>query len=59
MVLSTGASTMEEVGVALSAINEEYLKDVVLLHCVLNYPTAIEDSNLLMMNGLRKAFLTF
>jgi len=56
IILSTGASTQEEVRIALSSITEEGLGDVILLHCVLNYPTAIENSNLLMMNGLRKAF---
>lgn len=56
ILLSTGASTEEEVRTAVSAIAQTNPVELILLHCVLNYPTAIENSNLLMMNGLKRLF---
>ena len=49
-------STLAEVERALSVIRNEGVEDVVLLHCVSNYPARIEDVNLRAMETLRCAF---
>ncbi|MCD6513508.1 MAG: N-acetylneuraminate synthase family protein [Candidatus Odinarchaeota archaeon] len=54
--LSTGASTIGEIEKAIRAIEEEGNEDIVLLHCILNYPTRYEDANLLMIKHLQKVF---
>ncbi len=55
VLLSTGASTLEEIGVAVSIFKEENVP-LGLLHCTLAYPTQIADANLRRMQILRKAF---
>ncbi len=56
IILSTGMSTLEEVGMAIKAINESGNQDIVLLHCVSNYPTQPEDVNLRAIQTMREAF---
>ena len=45
IIISTGLSTIYEIKNAIKVINK-YHKKIIILHCVSNYPTAIEDSNL-------------
>jgi sialic acid synthase SpsE len=54
--LSTGASTIGEIDDAITAIEEEGNKEIVILHCVLSYPTKYEDANLNMIIHLKKVF---
>lgn len=54
--LSTGASTLEEISEAVEAIKSEGNTLIVLLHCVLNYPTQYQDANLNMIKSLRSTF---
>lgn len=54
--LSTGASTNEEIAEAVKAIENEKNKRIVLLHCVLNYPTSYENANLIRIKYLQKAY---
>jgi N,N'-diacetyllegionaminate synthase len=56
IILSTGMSTLEEIGEALKAINDAGEKRVVLLHCVTSYPVRIEDINLRAIETIGKAF---
>ena len=49
IILSTGASTIGDIEVAIRAIHDEGLYDIVLLHCILSYPTQYSDANLQMM----------
>lgn len=56
IILSTGASTMEEVDWSVRTLREAGAVDIALLHCILNYPTANENANLRMLNDLRRAF---
>ena len=56
MFVSTGMSWLEEVGTALATIEEAGNRDVVLLHCVSNYPADPANSNLLAMKTMRNAF---
>ncbi len=52
ILLSTGASTEDEIYQSVMEINRAGNKDVVVLHCVLCYPTKPEDANLNMMTKL-------
>lgn len=56
ILLSTGASTIQEIESALSEIEKITAAPVVLLHCVLNYPTENSNANLNMITDLRKRF---
>lgn len=56
VMLSVGASYMSEVDEAVRAIRDEGCKDIVLLHCVLSYPTLPEDANLNVITTLKKAY---
>lgn len=54
--LSTGASTIGEIEDAVRAIEAEGNSDIVLLHCILSYPTRYEDANLNMIKHIQNAF---
>jgi len=54
--LSTGASTVDEIDEAVRAIEQEGNYKIVLMHCILNYPTAYTDANLGMISHLRNRY---
>ncbi len=56
IILSTGASTVEEIELAIKTIKHEGNDEIGLMHCVLSYPTEYEDSNLLMIKYLKDNF---
>lgn len=56
ILLSTGASTLSEVYRAMETIHGEGNDQIVLLHCILNYPTAYADANLGMIAHMRRIF---
>jgi N-acetylneuraminate synthase len=56
VLLSTGASTLGEVDVAVDTLAQAGCKDVVLLHCILNYPTHNNNAHLRMIVGLKRAY---
>ena len=56
VILSTGASNLEEIRLAVETLRLSGSGEIVLLHCILNYPTAVEDGHLRMIRGLVKAF---
>lgn len=56
VVLSTGASTLDEIDKALSCLTEAGAKDVALLHCVLNYPLDYKNAHLNMIQGLQDRY---
>jgi N-acetylneuraminate synthase/N,N'-diacetyllegionaminate synthase len=56
VILSTGMSTLGEVEYAVNIISRKNPYPPVLLHCVSNYPTDIEETNLLAIKTLRCAF---
>ena len=56
IVLSTGASTIDEIKTAVDILESNGCPDVSLLHCILNYPTAYENANLNMIGSLSKNF---
>ena len=59
VLLSTGASTMGEIDAAVNILTEAGCQEVVLLHCILNYPTDNPNAHLRMLNGLRRAYPNF
>lgn len=56
VVLSTGASTLGEIDIALATLKSVGCENIVLLHCVLNYPTIDENAHLEMISGLQRSF---
>ena len=54
--LSTGASTIDEIKEAVSTIENEGVNQIVIMHCILNYPTKYEDANLGMIKHIKKVF---
>lgn len=54
--LSVGASYLSEVDEAVRAIKSCGCNDIVLLHCVLSYPTNPENANLGVIKTLKKVF---
>ena len=55
IILSTGASNLDEIRRAVGWIESKQV-DLALLHCVLNYPTKDENSNLGMILDLKSKF---
>ena len=56
VVLSTGASTLGEIDIAVDTLQAHGCTDIVLLHCILNYPTANANAHLRMIQGLKRAY---
>lgn len=54
--MSTGASNLEEIKRAVNLIRQYNSKELVLLHCVLEYPTPYADANLSKIVSLKKEF---
>ena len=55
VMLSTGASIMEEIQRAV-AVLEQYTSKIVIMHCNLVYPTKDQDANLRMINHIKEEF---
>lgn len=55
IILSTGASYLWEIQEAVDII-EKHGNPLILMHCVLNYPTPNKNANLGMIVGLKKHF---
>lgn len=56
ILLSTGASSLEDIQCAVETILVEGNEQIVLLHCILKYPTETQDANLEMIKTLKKNF---
>ncbi len=56
ILLSVGASDLNEIERAVDAIRSVNDKELILLHCVLEYPTPEEDANLLKIKTLKQQF---
>jgi N-acetylneuraminate synthase len=53
VILSTGGSTLEQVQKAVEVLGTD---DLVILHCIANYPCADDEINLATIDTLRKTF---
>jgi len=56
IVLSTGASTLAEIDSAVDVLTRAQCQQIVLLHCILNYPTEHANAHLRMISGLQRAY---
>ena len=56
VILSTGMATLGEVEQGIAWVREGGATDIVVLHCVSDYPAAPSDANLAAMDSLRAAF---
>lgn len=63
IILSTGASTMEEIKQAVDVIEKQGNRQIIILHCTLAYPTMyedkqphFEDANLNLIRTLQEEF---
>lgn len=56
MIVSTGMATLGQIEEALEAIYETGNRDLVLMHCVSNYPMYPEDANLKAILTIASAF---
>ncbi len=56
IILSTGMCTIDEVQNSVSAIYNEGNEKLILLHCIANYPAQISESNLEVINTMKKEF---
>lgn len=56
VIISSGASYLHEIEKTLLIFDNSNIKEVVLLHCVAQYPVPLDQLNLNVMSTLRKAF---
>lgn len=56
VLLSTGASTLGEIDIAVETLTKAGCLDLALLHCILNYPTENSNAHLRMITGLQRAY---
>lgn len=56
IVMSTGMASLKEIEAALNVLKVNGAKDITLLHCNTEYPTPMEDVNLLAMIQMRNLF---
>ena len=56
LIISTGAATLEEVRAAVEIATAAGADNITLLHCILNYPTSIENAQLAQIDVLKREF---
>ena len=56
VIMSVGASTNEEIWDAIGVLKQSGISDIALLHCMLLYPTSLEDAHLSRILELRQEF---
>lgn len=56
IILSTGMSTMEDIGLALNTLRNNGSSDITVLHCTTEYPTPYKDVNLSAMLTIKNEF---
>lgn len=56
VILSTGASDLDEVGLAVETLRQAGCRELMLFHCVSEYPAPPEQVNLRAMRAMAEAF---
>lgn len=56
IILSTGMCTLEEVRTSINSILNEGNDQILLMHCVADYPTQVEEINLSVLKTLKEEF---
>jgi len=57
MILSTGGANITEIAGAISEIRNQENNNIILLQCVSNYPTLIQNANIKTMQKMEEIFL--
>ena len=56
IILSTGMADLSDIELALETIYKQKNKDIILLHCAIDYPSKYENLNLRAMQTMQQAF---
>lgn len=56
VILSTGMSTMEEIGAAIQLLQQNGVGSITLLHCTTEYPAPMGEVNLRAMSAMHQRF---
>jgi len=56
LILSTGMCREKEINFALNFLKNYRKNNIILLHCVSNYPTKIQDSNISRISNLKNKY---
>lgn len=56
IIMSTGYSTHSEIAEAVEVVRETGNVELILLHCISEYPTPVENTNLRSLQTLRSSF---
>lgn len=56
MIVSTGGGSLAEVEEAINTIRNQGNNEIILMHCISNYPAKIEDANIRAMITMKNAF---
>ena len=56
VIISTGASNIKEIKHAVKILKKNGCKEIIIMHCILNYPTIDVNANLNMILDLKKKF---
>lgn len=56
IIMSTGASTLAEIGEAINVVKDAGVNDLIILHCTAAYPAPIEEANLATIADLADRF---
>jgi sialic acid synthase SpsE len=59
VILSTGASNIKEINTSINILKKSGAKNIVILHCILNYPTLDYNANLEMITDLKNKFKNY
>ena len=59
IVISTGACTLSEIDLSIKTMMDGGCKDIILMHCILNYPTIDSNAHLAMITGLKRVYPNF
>jgi len=57
MIISTGVANLSEVENTINFCTSQNNRDIILLHCVANYPTQPTEANLSVMNTMRQKLI--
>ena len=58
IIISTGMASYKEIDIAINTI-KKYHKKIIILHCVSNYPTNLQDTNLNKIHFLKKRYKNY
>lgn len=56
VLLSTGASNIEEIKMAVNILEKNGCTKIIIMHCILNYPTPNNQAHLNMLDDIKKHF---